>query len=934
MSLNKSVSKQQGKQTTNGITSQLSTQITLLGNLLGETTSENLQATTLKLVEELRLLCKQAEQQQSVSILRRVATRLAKLPLENISWLLKVYTVFFNLINQAEIQEIIRINREREINANAKHPRKESIAAAIYHLKQQGYTIKQVLALLSQLDIGFTLTAHPTEARRQTILQKQRDVNALLEQLNQPHTAQEYTMIVEQLRQHILLFLYTSSVRSQNLSVADEVRNGLYYLRTTIWQTLPKLYRDIKFALKTYYHYEADELPIMIHYQSWIGGDCDGNPFVTPQVVAATLQRHTKAALKTYQKDLLQLRTELSLADNKIKLDLAFKRSLQKEMQQIKLDLSHVTHFKHEPYRLKINYMLAKIAAKLAVIKGNATQKEKYLAKNYQAIDLLHDLKLIENSLKKAGLALLARSTLLTNLILQVKTFGMHLAKLDIRQHSEIHESVITEILRKHKITSDYGQLKEIEKIALLHKLLKNSRILPTKTLRLSKTSQQTLAIFHIIKNAATNSIGQYIVSMTHDLSDILEVLLLAKMTRLWAYAAGNVQTTIHITPLFETVDDLSRIKHLLTAMYNDPIYQDQLRANRHIQESMLGYSDSNKDGGYCTANYLLYQAQTTIAEVSRAHHIDFRIFHGRGGSTGRGGGRLYQAILAMPENSQNGRIRVTEQGEVISFHYALDAIAQRHYEQTVYAMLLATASYGKKKSNKFSPNKQQLAYMQQLADISLQHYRQLIQHDKFWPWYINITPIEFISKMPIASRPVSRKSAKEVDFANLRAIPWVFSWTQTRYNVPGWYGIGHALEALVTTAPHNLRKLRQLYRHWPFFKLLIDNIQQEMARAHFLIAQFYQAFTKTNIIVDMIKTDFELAQANILNITQQKSLLDNNPVLQKSIQLRNPYTDVLNLLQVELMQRAKKKNTSKKEIGKALLLSINGISAAMQSTG
>ncbi len=919
---------------TSGITTQLSTQITLLGNLLGEATNKNTQPKMLKLVEELRLLCKKAEEQQSLAILHKVAKRLEKLPLEDINWLLKVYTVFFNLINQAEIQEIIRINHEREIQATLSKPRKESIAAAIYKLKKQGYSLKDVLALLAKIDIGFTLTAHPTEARRQTILQKQREINTLLARLNQPQTEQEKITLIEQLRQSILLFLYTDSIRSKNLSVADEVRNGLYFLRTTIWQSLPTIYADIKFALKQYYAYEAEELPIMINYQSWIGGDCDGNPYVIPEVVAATLQRHSKAALKTYYQYLLKLRTELSLSDHKIKLDTTFKRSLRKEQEHVKLDISRFAHFMHEPYRLKISYMLYKILAKLDLLKDSASKQQQRIAKAYQASDLLNDLILIKNSLKAVGMPLLAQSMQLNALILQVRTFGFHLAKLDIRQHSGIHEAVISDILRKHKIEKNYAALDEIEKVNLLHKLLKSSRIISNKNIKLDKISQQTLATFEIIKHAEANSIGHYVISMTHNLSDVLEVLLLGKISRLWSITNGRVKTTLDVTPLFETVDDLTCIEQLLTTMYNDPIYRKHLRTRHNIQESMLGYSDSNKDGGYCTANYLLYQAQTTIAEVSQQHKIDFRIFHGRGGSAGRGGGRVYQAILAMPRKSQNGRMRVTEQGEVISFHYALNAFARRHYEQTFYAMLLATAAHNKPSKNTFSPNKIQLQFMQQLATTSLQQYRKLIQHQGFWQWYTHITPIEFISKMPIASRPVSRKNASEVDFTDLRAIPWVFSWTQTRFNVPGWFGIGHALSTLSSANPNNLNVLHKLYQKWPFFTLLINNIQQEMARSHFLIAKLYQQFSNDTSIVKLINEDFALAKKMILQITQQKSLLDNNEVLQKSIQLRNPYTDVLNLIQIELMHRQKSKNTSPQALNRALLQSINGLSAAMQSTG
>jgi phosphoenolpyruvate carboxylase len=351
----------------------------------------------------------------------------------------------------------------------------------------------------------------------------------------------------------------------------------------------------------------------------------------------------------------------------------------------------------------------------------------------------------------------------------------------------------------------------------------------------------------------------------------------------------------------------------------------------------MLGYSDSNKDGGYWAVNYLLYEAQENIARVSREHGIEFRMFHGRGGSAGRGGGRLYQWILAMPTDCQNGRMRVTEQGEVISFHYELEAMTHRHYEQTVYAMLIATARANATPSNtEFTVQTSHLQLMQQLAEASLKHYRALIQHPDFWQWYIQFTPIEFISKLPIASRPVSRKAASEVDFNNLRAIPWVFSWTQVRYNVPGWFGIGYALNTVLAKQPELLSLMQQLYRDWPFFRLIMNNTQQEMAKAHFLIAEFYQQFSEVESIIPVLKTDFSLAKKYILQITQQEKLLDNNVVLQKSIALRNPYTDVLNLLQVDAIERWSKLNNKKdkEKLTRTILLSVNGLAAAMQATG
>ncbi|MDL1879370.1 phosphoenolpyruvate carboxylase, partial [Cytophagia bacterium CHB2] len=384
----------------------------------------------------------------------------------------------------------------------------------------------------------------------------------------------------------------------------------------------------------------------------------------------------------------------------------------------------------------------------------------------------------------------------------------------------------------------------------------------------------------------------------------------------------------------FETIDDLNRITDLMAAAFMDPIYRLHLRARHDFQEIMLGYSDSNKDGGYWMANWALYQAQQAAAEVCRRHQIDFRLFHGRGGTVGRGGGRANQAILAMPAGSHNSRIRFTEQGEVITFRYSSPALAHRHLEQIVHAMLTAQARHAPPTPAAASSTSESHELMNEIAQQAMRSYQSLIRHPEFWQWYISVTPIEHISRLPIASRPVSRKAAHEVDFDGLRAIPWVFAWTQTRYNVPGWFGIGAALSELLATRAEALQKLQQLYREWLFFRTVLDNAQLEMKRAHLAIAGFY-AQARRESFHQIIVDDFQRATQAICAITGQAEILDNAPVLKKSIELRNPYTDVLNLLQTELLQRWRQPDIAEREpLRHALFLSINGIAAAMQSTG
>ena len=452
----------------------------------------------------------------------------------------------------------------------------------------------------------------------------------------------------------------------------------------------------------------------------------------------------------------------------------------------------------------------------------------------------------------------------------------------------------------------------------------------------LSDKSQYVLdALYAIadIKKLEPEAIGTYIISMTHDLSDMLEVLVLLKEAGLWSYRDGVVETDIDVSPLFETVEDLEHSEAFMAQIFEDEIYAAQLKRRDGFQEIMLGYSDSNKDGGYLMANWALNRGQDRLGRVCNKYGITMRLFHGRGGSTGRGGGRANLAIRSMPTSVQNGQIRFTEQGEIISFRYAMPEIASRHMEQIVNAVIISTETKSGKRPENYQPDEYVTNLFDEMSGKSMKLYRDLIDDGDFWAWYSNVTPIEHIGSLKIASRPVSRKSGADLDFDGLRAIPWVFGWTQTRYNLPGWYGLGTALEHGLNSADgHKL--LGQLYEKWPFFKTVIDNAQLEMSRTRLEIAQLYTQFSKLDFHT-RISAEFDRAEKAILSITGQKELYESSKVIKKSIQLRNPYTDVLNLIQVELMKRWKSaKESEKDDLGYNMFLSLNGVAAAMQSTG
>jgi len=923
-----------------GISEPLSRNINLLGDLLGRVIREQGGAEVYELVESLRQLSKEATQPGKGHLRKEMLAQTAHLSHDEILWVLRSNTAYFHLTNKAEQLEITRINQERELQATPEAPRQESIAQAVHQLKGKGYSLEEVLLLLARLDIQPTLTAHPTEARRHSVLSKQQRIARLLPELDRTDlTGQEQDNLVLEIYQQINLLMATDDVRAERLEVKDEIRNGLYFFSTTIWETIPKIHRDLQEALMANYGV-APDTPIFVRYRSWIGGDRDGNPNVTPEIVVHTIRVHRTTAFNLYLEALRRLRTEISVSDRQVTIPDELLRSLGKDRADITLDATVMRRYRHEPYREKLTYMMERLRELLRREEDLHNLDEAHgSATIYDSKRFVADLELLSRSLDASHLGQVARTGYLAALLIQARTFGFRLATLDVRQHSTVHEQAIDELFRLAGITDGYASLPEQERVQLLTAECQNPRPLVPLGAALSPQTQETLETFKVMKWAMDrdpDSIKSYIVSMTHQVSNMLEILLLAKEMGLWRYNGGQVSSRLDVVPLFETVADLDQVEELMNGLFNNPVYREQLAARGRFQEIMLGYSDSNKDGGYWMANWALHQAQERLASVSRKGGVELRLFHGRGGTVSRGGGQANQAIRALPPQCHNGRIRFTEQGEIVSFRYALPSIARRHIEQIVHAMLLATpVKVDEQKDNASRPTQEDRKLMDELSKRSMATYRQLVDSKAFWHWYTTITPIEHISRLPLASRPISRKSTTEVDFDNLRAIPWVFAWNQTRYNITGWYGVGTALAAIIQKGEAHRDHLRKLYREWYFFHAVIDNAQMEMARAQLDTARIYGNLAARTPIPDMIAEEFERAREAVLLVVQQEELLDNRPVIKKLIALRNPYTAVLNLQQVELLRRWKKATGKEVEpLRHALFLSINGLAAAMQSTG
>ncbi|MEX0680641.1 MAG: phosphoenolpyruvate carboxylase [Balneolales bacterium] len=916
-----------------GISRPLSRNVNLLGALLGHAVRSLAGDEMFELVESLRTRCKLAyeEGQDKHALRSQVQKELKKLIPSQIDWLLRAFTSFFHLVNRAEQIEITRINRERELNAHKEQPREESVMQAVHYLKSSNVSYPEFTQILKELDVQPTLTAHPTEARRRSILHIQQNISSLVLRLNNESLVpSEKEQLLAELFSRICILVSTDDVRPSRLSVYDEVRNGLYFLTNSIWDTVPRIYADLEDASDMYYG-KRPQIPAFLKYRSWIGGDRDGNPKVTAEMTRATIRLHYQAAFENYEQALSSLWYELSISSRNIDVPKSLVDSIHEDNEHFDTGLN-IRDYWHEPYRLKVHF----IQEKMAQQKQSLLDMDRTDAGPYPISDFQEDIELLLMALQEAGFKQTANRGSLRRLHYQIKTFGYHLASLDIRQHSDINGTCVSEMLKKAGVVSDYLNMEEKKKMALLQKELKNPRPLVPKHTTLSDTSEELLSTFKVVVNTVTrnpDAIGSFIVSMTHEVSDMLEVLFIAKETGLWSYHKDQVDSRLDVVPLFETVEDLGESRQVMADLLQNPLYKQHLASRNQFQEIMLGYSDSNKDGGYWMANWALHNAQEELSLICKKYGVTCRLFHGRGGTIGRGGGRSNQAIQGLPQACHNGKIRFTEQGEVISFRYALPTIARRHLEQMVHAMIQSSASTSREKTHHFNSDKQAVAMMDEISRRTMKVYQKFTRTADVWRWYANITPIEYISALPIASRPVSRNTGSEVDFDSLRAIPWVFAWTQTRYNLPGWFGIGSAMDSYLKERPEDLGLMQRLFKQSRFFRSVVDNAQRELARAHLDIAECYSKQVKKGYH-DKIVTEFEMAKSVLLKISGDEELMSNNPVIQKSISLRNPYTDVLNLLQIELMYRNRDKKLKSGKLRHALFSSINGIAAAMQSTG
>ncbi len=870
--------------------------------------------------------------------------------------LIKAFSIYFALVNLAEQLQRIWVLRDRA-RSRGNEARSESIAVAVAGLHATGVSADDLHTWFASARINLVFTAHPTEARRRTILDKLRRIAAALDQrqmhglmLPEPESlpdpevdaATSATILSE-----ISSLWQSDEIRRSRLEVIDEVKNGLYYFESGIMDLIPRLYRELERALSQHYPGSEWHVPPLLRFGSWMGGDRDGNPNVTPAVTFEALRHMQLAALRRYCEAIERLSHQLSQSTRQVQVSVALLESLAANAALFP-KIAHILDARnpHEPYRQKCTYIREKLLCTIEYAQhtipnwsGESEPIRNPLRYTVRA-DLLADLRLMQDSLNQHGGEVTANGRLL-DLYRQVEVFGLHVATLDIRQHSERHNQALQDIFKYAGVCSNYLALREAERIALLCAEIEGNRPLIPLHLVYSAETNETIDTFRmiaaILKQYSPESISTYIVSMTRFASDLLAPLLLAKEAGLCQLTGEHAVSKLDFVPLFETGEDLAGCVDVLNTLFDQPAYWAHLQLRHNEQEVMIGYSDSNKDVGFLASNWALYKAQSALRDLGSQRKVRLRMFHGRGGSIGRGGGPANQAILAQPAGSVGNQIKITEQGEVIADRYGLPLLAHRHLEQVTNAVLQA----GFVKHTE--PPVAWVAALEDLAETARKQYRLLVYETPgFVEYFRSATPIAEISRLNIGSRPASRKRGDRIE--DLRAIPWVFSWMQSRHTLPGWYGIGTALDTFVahesTESTDRLLLLQEMYQQWPFFHTIIDNAQMILGKADLHVARRYAELVPdpqlAQLIFETIEQEYTRAARRICQVVEAQNLLDNIPMLQRAIHRRNPYIDPLSHIQLNLLRqlRANPDQPNHAMLEDAVLLSISGLAAGLLNTG
>ncbi|WP_374017619.1 phosphoenolpyruvate carboxylase [Paenibacillus thiaminolyticus] len=910
--------------------------VRFLGNILGEVLVHQGGNELLDIVEKIREISKSLRAVFLPELYEEFKQLINTLNPDIRHQVIRAFAIYFQLVNIAEQNHRVRRKRDYERSAG-ETVQPGSIESVILELKERNCSEEELRQILDSISLELVMTAHPTEAMRRAILDIHKRIAEDMMLLDNPTlTYREREQLRDKLLNEVITLWQTDELRDRKPTVLDEVRNGLYYFNETLFDVLPEVYQELERCLDKYYPTQSWHVPTYLRFGSWIGGDRDGNPSVTAEVTWETLQMHRKLAIHKYEERLKELFRSLSFSTGIVQVSDELLQSIAVDHENVPLKRTTFWNNEKEPYRMKLIYMFERLHNMM----DESTRDTS--ARYCDPVEFVEDLRIIDRSLRHHYADYVA-DTLVAKLIRQVELFGFYMAALDIRQHSKEHESAMTEILANMKIVDNYGALSEEEKIDLLHKLLQDPRPLVSSYIEYSESTRECLDVYSTIQRAqkefGDKCITSYLISMAEAASDVLEVMLLAKEVGLFRQEEnGKVHCTIQAVPLFETIDDLHEAPGIMKRLFDLPIYRSAVSAMSNVQEIMLGYSDSNKDGGVFTANWELRMALKELTAMAQVYNVKIKFFHGRGGALGRGGMPLNRSILAQPPHTIGGGIKITEQGEVLSSRYAMQGIAYRSLEQATSALIQAAMLARTAHTDLYESKWKEL--MESISQTSLQKYQDLIFRDPdFLTYFKESTPLPEVGELNIGSRPSKRKNSDR--FEDLRAIPWVFAWTQSRYLLPAWYAAGTGLQSFYQGKEENLAVMRDMYRHYSFFQSMIDSLQMALAKADLVIAKEYSGMVKDDAVRErifrQIEEEYKLTSDLILKITGQQEILDNVPVIQESIRLRNPYVDPLSYMQVGLVSELRELREAGNDnpiLLREVLLTINGIAAGLRNTG
>lgn len=900
--------------------------IRLLGAMLGDTVREQNGPEVFELVERARV--ESFRVRRSEIDRSQLAAMFDGIDIHQAIPVIRAFSTFALLANVAED---IHRERRREVHVEAGEPAVDSTLAATYRKLDAAHLSPATVAEgLRDALVSPVITAHPTETRRRTVFDTQNRITGLMRlRLHGRQETDDGRAIDTELRRQILTLWQTALIRLARLKVADEIESGLRYYPASFFEVIPKVNAAVRDALRARWP-QSDLLPRpIVRPGSWIGGDRDGNPNVTAEVVELATRSAAQTALEYYFDELALLERELSMSARLVQTDAAL----------VALAAVHADPSRgDEPYRGAVRVVRGRLTATAAEILDRTPEHvlDLGLDQYRDAAELLGDLDVIDASLRAHGSALLADDRL-ARLRDAVEAFGFHLCGLDVRQNSETHEQVVAELLDWAGVERDYRSLSEQDRVAVLVAELSTRRPLIGDRSGLSELARKELAIMAAaataVRTLGAQAVPTYIISMCQSVSDMLEAALLLKEVGLLDLSGGQPYAPVGIVPLFETIDDLQGGSAILEAALDVPLYRSMVRARGDAQEVMLGYSDSNKDGGYLAANWALYRAEQDLVESARRTGIRLRLFHGRGGTVGRGGGPSYDAILAQPPGAVNGSLRLTEQGEVIAAKYAEPRIAHRNLESLVAATLESTLldveGLGAGAEDAYE-------VLDELSELARRAYAELVHETTgFVEYFQQSTPVSEIGSLNIGSRPAMRKATTSI--SDLRAIPWVLAWSQSRVMLPGWYGTGSAVQDWIGGDDGRLEVLRDLYRRWPFFRTVLSNMAQVLAKSDMGLAARYAALVDDEQLRERvfgkIKAEHERTIAVHKLITGQEDLLADNPALARSVFNRFPYLEPLNHLQVELLRRYRSGDNDEL-VQRGILLTMSGLASALRNSG